>query len=217
MKRATLIFDLDGTILDTLTDLTDSVNYALEKGGFPPREKSEIRFILGNGARNLIYRSLPEKEAEKNLDATLEIFREHYEVNKSRTTAPYAGIVPMMEKLKADGFKIAIVSNKPDDAVQGLCDKFFSDVCDFAIGNCDAFPKKPAPDAIFHAIKKVGGEVENAVYIGDSEVDVLTAKSAGIPCISVMWGFRDVDYLKENGATIFAKDADDLAKIIESL
>lgn len=217
MTRKTIILDLDGTILNTLDDLRDSVNAALEKGGFPLRSLEEIRTFVGNGARNLIIRSLPDDASEETVEKTLSDFKAHYEINKTNKTAPYDGMIELLYALKEKGCKLAIVSNKHDDAVQGLFKKYFSDVCDFALGNCDFLPKKPAPDMVHYAIRQLGEEISSAVYIGDSEVDITTAKNSGIPCISVLWGFRDEDVLIAAGATHTANTATELLEILENL
>ncbi len=216
MKTA-IILDLDGTILNTLDDLCDSVNVALKKGGFPLRTLDEVRNFVGNGAKNLIIRSLGDNATDKNIEKTLSDFKAHYETNKTNKTAPYAGMLEAMSALKTRGCKLAIVSNKHDDAVQGLYEKFFSETCDFALGNCAFLPKKPAPDMILYALEKIGKTVGDAVYIGDSEVDVTTAKNTNIPCISVSWGFRDKEILNAAGAEIIVDTADELITAIESL
>ncbi|MBR3848565.1 MAG: HAD family hydrolase [Oscillospiraceae bacterium] len=216
MKTA-IILDLDGTILNTLDDLCDSVNAALEKNGFPLRTIDEVRNFVGNGAKNLIIRSLGDNANDENIEKTLSDFKAHYETNKTNKTAPYDGMLEALDKLHASGCKLAIVSNKHDDAVQGLYKQFFSDTCDFALGNCDFLPKKPAPDMILYALEKIGKTAEDAVYIGDSEVDVTTAKNTGIPCISVSWGFRDRDVLKAAGAEIIVDTSDELLTAIKNL
>lgn len=216
MKTA-IILDLDGTILNTLNDLCDSVNAALKKNGFPLRTIDEIRNFVGNGAKNLIIRSLGDNASEENIEKTLSDFKAHYETNKTNKTAPYNGMLEALDELHASGCKLAIVSNKHDDAVQGLYKQFFSGTCDFALGNCDFLPKKPAPDMILYALEKIGKTVEDAVYIGDSEVDVITAKNTNIPCISVSWGFRDKDVLKAAGAEIIVDTPDELLKAIKNL
>ncbi len=217
MNKTAIILDLDGTILNTLEDLTDSVNFALENGGFPTRTIDEIRTFVGNGAKNLIVRALPEGESEETLNKTLAAFKAHYETNKTNKTSPYDGMPEVLAELKKRGCKLAIVSNKHDDAVQGLFNQFFSDTCDFALGNCDFLPKKPAPDMILYALEKIGKTVEDAVYIGDSEVDVVTADNTNIPCISVLWGFRDEDVLKASGAKIIANNPRDIITALENL
>ncbi len=217
MNKTAIILDLDGTILDTLDDLTDSVNFALSGFGFPTHTREKIRSIVGNGAKNLILNALPKDAAEDNLERTLAAFKAHYETNKTNKTAPYDGIIDVLRELVARGCKLAIVSNKHDDAVQGLHRQFFSDVCDFALGNCDTLPKKPAPDMVHYAISKLGKDVPSAVYVGDSEVDIETAKNSGIPCVSVLWGFRDKDVLKSAGATVTVATPGELIAAIEKL
>lgn len=216
MKTA-IILDLDGTILNTLDDLCDSVNAALTKGGFPLRTLDEVRNFVGNGAKNLIIRALGEYANDETVEKTLSDFKAHYETNKTNKTAPYDGMPEALDKLRALGCKLAIVSNKHDDAVQGLYKQFFSGTCDFALGNCDFLPKKPAPDMIIYALEKIGKAAEDAVYIGDSEVDVITAKNTNIPCISVSWGFRDRDVLTDAGADIIVDTADELIQAIKNL
>ena len=216
MKTA-IILDLDGTILNTLDDLCDSVNAALKKGGFPLRTLDEVRNFVGNGAKNLIIRSLGDNANEETIEKTLSDFKAHYETNKTNKTAPYAGMLEALDELKTRGCKLAIVSNKHDDAVQGLYNQFFSETCDFALGNCDFLPKKPAPDMILYALKKIGKTVDEAVYIGDSEVDVTTAKNTNIPCISVSWGFRDKNILEAAGAEIIVDTPDELLKALKNL
>ncbi len=217
MNKKAIILDLDGTILDTLSDLADSVNFALSKFGFPTHTRDKIRSFIGNGAKNLIISALPDGEKEKSLEKTLSAFKAHYEINKTNKTAPYDGIIDALHELLARGHKLAIVSNKHDDAVQGLYKQFFSDVCSFALGNCDFLPKKPAPDMVYYAVSQLESEISSAVYVGDSEVDIETAKNSGIPCISVLWGFRDEDTLKAAGAEIFISSPDELVSAIEKL
>lgn len=216
MKTA-IILDLDGTILNTLDDLCDSVNAALKKNGFPLRTIAEVRDFVGNGAKNLVIRSLGEYANDETVEKTLTDFKAHYETNKTNKTAPYDGMLETMNKLHASGCKLAIVSNKHDDAVQGLYNQFFTETCDFALGNCDFLPKKPSPDMILYALEKIGKTVEDAVYIGDSEVDVTTAKNTNIPCIAVSWGFRDRDVLESAGAEIIVNTPDELLKAINDL
>ncbi len=217
MEIKAILLDLDGTILNTLSDLTDSVNYMLEKFGFPTHSELEIRSIVGNGAKNLITRSLPERTSDEKFEDCLSVFKKHYEKNKANKTAPYDGIPESLAELKKKGYLLAIVSNKHNDAVLGLKKQFFDDSVSYAIGNIDSIPKKPAPDMLYHTLEQLGVAKENAVYVGDSEVDVTTAKNAGIPCISVTWGFRDRDCLTESGATLFVDSPKDLVEAIENL
>ncbi len=217
MNPKAILLDLDGTILDTLDDLADSVNFALSSLGYPVRTREEIRHIVGNGVVNLITRALPESATKEQFDECLAAFKKHYEKNKTNKTAPYDGIIDVLYELKRRGHKLAIVSNKHNDAVQGLFDLYFTEVADFALGNCDFLPKKPAPDMIYYSIDKLGLPRESALYIGDSEVDIETAKNSGIPCISVSWGFRDEDVLIDSGATTIIHTPAELIDAIEKI
>ena len=217
METKAILLDLDGTILDTLDDLADSVNFALSSLGHPTRTREEIRHIVGNGVVNLITRALPESATEEQFNECLATFKKHYEKNKTNKTAPYEGVIDVLHELKNRGHKLAIVSNKHNDAVQGLFDLYFTDVADFALGNCDFLPKKPAPDMVWYSIDKLGLSRESAVYIGDSEVDIETAKNSELPCISVSWGFRDEDVLIKSGATTIVRNPCDLIDAIESI
>lgn len=217
MAVKALLFDLDGTILDTLDDLCDSVNYALSAHGHPTRTKREIRAILGNGVINLITRSLPEGVSNEQFEECLATYKEHYEINKTNKTAPYKGIPEALSALRADGYKIAIVSNKHDEAAQGLYNLFFSELADFAIGNTAEIPKKPEPDMVFAAAKKLGVSLDEIVFVGDSEVDFQTAKNAGVPCISVTWGFRDEDVLRKAGADCIINSPDELVATVKNM
>ncbi|MBQ8004338.1 MAG: HAD-IIIA family hydrolase [Oscillospiraceae bacterium] len=214
MAIKAILLDLDGTILNTLEDLTDSVNFALSSLGFPTHSISKIRSIVGNGARNLIKRALPENCDDAVFEKCLAAFKAHYEKNKSNKTAPYDGIMPALAKLRAEGFRLAIVSNKHDDAVQGLHKHFFSEYVQFAIGNVEFLPKKPNPDMVHYALEKLGVNCDEAIYVGDSEVDILTAKNSGIPCISVTWGFRNEDVLTDAGADTIVNTPEKLYRVI---
>ncbi len=217
MAVKALLLDLDGTILNTLDDLCDSVNFALSAHGHPTRTKSEIRAIVGNGVINLITRSLPEGVSQKEFEECLATYKEHYEVNKTNKTAPYRGISEALSALRAAGYKLAIVSNKHAEAVEGLYNLFFADVADFALGNSSDIPKKPAPGMVFAAAQKLGVTPDECVFVGDSEVDFQTAQNAGIPCISVTWGFRDEDILRDAGATLFVHSPDELIKAVKAI
>ncbi len=210
-----VLFDLDGTLLDTLEDLTVAVNFALTKMGFPNRKPEEIRRFLGNGAANLVWSSLPEENKDA-LPETLPIFRAYYEKHNREKTRPYPGILPLLERLKGEGFCLAMISNKPDYAVQSLAEEHFS-ILDYAVGEREGVARKPAPDSIFQALTVLGVEKQSSLYVGDSEVDVQTAKAAGIPCIAVTWGFRDLDQLIASGAEHLAHTADELYDLIHSL
>ncbi len=211
------VFDLDGTVLDTLDDLADSVNHALLKNGFPPRTRSEIRAFVGNGIRNLIKRSLPEGAANEFADTVLADFRAHYALHCSDKTHPYAGMTALLGELREAGIKTALVSNKTDSAVQSLAVQYFDGLFDHVAGEKENVPRKPAPDPVNNALSSLGISRENAVYIGDSEVDVLTAKNAELPCICVLWGFRDEDLLRESGAGLTAHTAAELKEQIKDV
>lgn len=203
MKKA-VIFDLDGTLLNTLDDLADSTNYALSRFGYPTRTIEEVRQFVGNGVAKLIERAIPEGKNNPNFEKCLAIFKENYAQNMYNKTAPYNGIIEMLSNLKSKGIKIAVVSNKFDLAVKVLCKKYFEEFIDFAAGENEAqgIRKKPAPDTVLSVLNEFNFAPEDAVYVGDSDVDIMTAKNSKMPCISVTWGFRDEKFLLENGATI---------------
>lgn len=203
MKKA-VIFDLDGTLLNTLDDLADSSNYALSRFGYPTRTIEEVRQFVGNGVAKLIERAIPEGKNNPNFEKCLAIFKENYAQNMYNKTAPYNGIIEMLSNLKSKGIKIAVVSNKFDLAVKELCKKYFEGFIDFAAGENEAqgIKKKPAPDTVISVLNEFNFASEDAVYVGDSDVDIMTAKNSKMPCISVTWGFRDEKFLLENGATI---------------
>ena len=196
----TAIFDLDGTLLDTLQDLADSANYALAQSGFPQRTLDEVRAFVGNGVGMLIHRAVPAGTDPQAEADCLACFRAHYLTNMSHKTAPYPGILPMLDRLRGAGVRLAVVSNKFDGAVKGLCRTYFGDRLDAAIGESEGVARKPAPDTVFKALADLGLPREGAVYVGDSDVDILTARNAGIPCLSVSWGFRDCSFLLAHGA-----------------
>ena len=205
MKYSTYIFDLDGTLLDTLNDLAAAVNYALRQHGMPEHTIDDVRKFVGNGVRKLMERAIPDGEKNPDFEATFATFREYYMHHSLDTTRPYPGIKETLEALKAQGCRLAVVSNKMMAATQELCQYFFADTIEVAIGENEAagIRKKPAPDTVFEALRQLGEEKENAVYIGDSDVDYETACNSGLPCISVLWGFRDRDFLIQHGAKTF--------------
>ncbi len=196
----TIIFDLDGTLLDTLEDLTDSVNYAMEKFGFPVHTIEEIRRFVGNGAPKLIERSIPQGKENPSYDAVLAAFKEYYAAHCEDKTNPYEGVMALLADLKEKGYRLAVVSNKFDGAVKRLCGKYFGDYIEVAIGESADVKRKPAPDTVYRALRELSCDGSRAVYVGDSEVDIQTAKNASLPCISVTWGFRTAEQLKAAGA-----------------
>lgn len=199
----TYIFDLDGTLLSTLNDLTASTNYALRWAGMPERTIEEIRMFVGNGVKLLMERAIPNGINNPKFEETYAKFREHYLEHNLDTTSPYDGIPELLRELKRRGKKLAIVSNKFYAATQDLAKHFFPDTIKVAIGERETIRKKPAPDTVLEALRQLGASKEGAVYIGDSDVDIMTAKNCGLPCISVLWGFRDKDFLIQHGGTIF--------------
>ena len=199
----TYIFDLDGTLLSTLDDLVASTNYALRWAGMPERTVEEVRMFVGNGVKLLMERAIPNGINNPKFQETYAKFREHYMEHNLDTTCPYEGIPELLRELKRRGKKLAIVSNKFYAATQELAKHFFPDTIEVAIGERDSIRKKPAPDTVLEALKQLGASKDNAVYIGDSDVDIMTAKNCDLPCISVLWGFRDKDYLIKHGGTIF--------------
>ena len=204
-----ILFDLDGTLLDTLEDLADSVNYALEQHGYPQRTLEEIRTFVGNGAAMLIKLATSESE---DYEQVLRTFQSYYKTHCQVKTGPYAGVLEALREIRAE-YPVAVVSNKPDPAVKTLCDDYFDGV--FALGERADCPRKPAPDMLYKAMEHLG--VTKAVYVGDSEVDVITAKNAGMPCISVLWGFRTEAEIREYGDSIFCTDPKQLPEIVRSL
>lgn len=205
MKYSTYIFDLDGTLLDTLADLAAAVNYALRQHGMPEHTIDDVRKFVGNGVRKLMERAIPDGEKNPDFEATFATFREYYMHHSLDTTRPYPGIIETLEALKAKGCRLAVVSNKMMAATKELCQHFFADTIEVAIGENEAagIRKKPAPDTVFEALRQLGEEKDSAVYVGDSDVDLETANNSGLPCISVLWGFRDRDFLIQHGAKTF--------------
>ena len=198
----TYIFDLDGTLLDTLGDLASSVNYALRTHNMPEHSIDDVRRFVGNGVRLLMERAVPDGAANPHFDETFATFRQHYMEHSLDTTRPYDGIPETLAELKSRGCRLAVVSNKFMSATQELIRHFFPDTIEVAIGEHEAegIRKKPAPDTVFAALAQLGVWKENAVYVGDSDVDIQTAINSGLPCISVLWGFRDRDFLIQHGA-----------------
>lgn len=213
MKYDAVIWDMDGTILNTLEDLCDSVNYALEKYGYPERTLEQTRCSVGNGIRRLMELSVPGGEENPRFENIFDAFKEHYAGNRRNKTRPYDGIDTVLEALKAKGIKMAVVSNKVDVAVQELARDFYPQM-DFALGETEGLARKPAPDMVEKALEVLGVSKAEAVYIGDSEVDVLTAKNSGLDCISVLWGFRTREELISHGASVFASSPDELLGLI---
>lgn len=212
MSYQTYIFDLDGTLLDTLGDLAASVNYAMRTHGMPEHTVDEVRCFVGNGVRRLMERAVPVGTAHPVFEAAFATFRRHYMEHSLDTTRPYEGIPEMLCELKRRGRHTAVVSNKFDAATKELCRHFFADTIDVAVGEHEAegIRKKPAPDTVLQALSQLGVGQEGTVYVGDSDVDILTARNSGLPCISVLWGFRDREFLLAHGAETFITQPSEL-------
>lgn len=215
MNYQTWIFDLDGTLLDTLGDLAASVNYALRRCDMPEHSMDNVRRFVGNGVRLLMERAVPGGAANPLFAEAFSTFRTHYMVHSLDTTRPYDGIPALLSELKRQGRLTAVVSNKFDAATKELCRHFFPDTIDVAIGEHEAegIRKKPAPDTVIEALRQLGAPREGAVYVGDSDVDLMTARNSGLPCISVLWGFRDRDFLLQHGATRFVSSPEELLQL----
>lgn len=213
----TVIFDLDGTLLNTLDDLTDSVNFALGEMGYPLHTADEVRMMVGNSVVYLIEKALPEGVDKETFDKTLALFESHYQTNMRNKTAPYDGIMPMLEKVKADGYKMAVVSNKPDVFTKELVSELFGEYIPLAIGRSDDMPRKPAPDMVLYAMDKLGSDKSTTVYVGDSEVDAVTSKNAGLPCVGCLWGFRDRETLESAGAEYIVSSPDELVGLMKTI
>ena len=210
-----VLFDLDGTVLDTLADLVNSVNYVLKTFGFPHRSVTEVRGFLGNGIRKLIERSLPEPVEPERFEKILGCFREYYTAHCEIKTKPYPGILSLVEKIKEAGIAVGMVSNKNDAAVQTLAETFFPGVFDVVMGQRETLAPKPAPDMVNLALGTLGLDAKRCLYVGDSEVDKMTADNAGMDCALVTWGFRDVDFLAALKATVMIECPDELLSFLE--
>ena len=200
MKYQLIIFDMDGTILDTLEDLADSLNVTLEKNGYKKRTLAEVRSFVGNGLRKLMERGVGQAISEEELDRLCAQHKEYYSLHCMDKTKPYEGITELLKKLRKAGCKTAVVSNKADYAVQKLVEQYFNGLFDIAVGEKPSVRRKPAPDSVNEVLRQLQIPKENAVYIGDSDVDVETARNVNMDCIAVDWGFRDRDYLHSIGA-----------------
>jgi phosphoglycolate phosphatase len=207
-----LLFDLDGTLLDTLADLTDATNHTLRHFGCPERSMAEMRQIVGNGALRQMTLSLPGNADDPDVQQVLSFYKDYYNSHCRIKTRPYGEIPEVLAEL-AKTYPIAVVSNKPDSAVKPLCEEYFPGF--YALGESAACPRKPAPDMVYKAMQAIG--VEKCIYVGDSEVDIRTAKNAGVSCLSVLWGFRDRDILEGEGGTHFCAEPAEMAGMLEDL
>ena len=207
-----IIFDMDGTVIDTLKDMTISMNHVLESHSFPARSHEEIRSFVGNGIKKLVERSVPQGTDEKETEACYQDMLTYYQAHSLDNTAPYPGISELMEKLRADGFKMAIVTNKAQSAAEDISNKFFGPIVDSVVGDDKKSPLKPDPYNIHKIMKLFDCKEGEAVYIGDSEVDKLTAENSGLPFFGVAWGFRGRAFLEAQGAKCISDDAEELYK-----
>jgi phosphoglycolate phosphatase len=218
MSYRVAIFDLDGTLLDTLEDLYLATNQALARHSLPLRARDEVRLFVGNGVEALIRRAVPAGTEEATVLSVLADFKTTYAAICEDHTRPYDGIPALLQALRARGVRVAVVSNKFDAATKKLCAKYFGDLVEVAVGERAGVRKKPAPDTVFEALRELGvtaeGSAKGAVYIGDSDVDIETAKNCGMDCISVTWGFRDEEFLIANGAETLAHTPEKLLGII---
>lgn len=215
MHYTSILFDLDGTLLDTLGDLTAAMNRTLTRHGLPERTRQQMRTALGNGARRLMELSVPSGTDSALFETLLAEYNADYAAHCRIETAPYPGVAALLRTLRTQGRKLAIVSNKPDEAVRALRAEFFADTVPIAVGEKQGIRRKPAPDTLLTAMAQLGAERTSTVYVGNSEVDIATARAADLPCISVLWGFRDRDALEQAGAQQFAADAGELARLLD--
>ena len=212
-----IVFDLDGTLTDTLQDLANSTNYSLLQMGWKERSLDEIRRFVGNGVRRLMERAVPANVTNEEFERCFALFQQHYLVHCQDTTGLYPGVEKMLQDVRQRGYRTAIVSNKLQAGVDELYDAFFRDVVDVAIGERGGISRKPAPDMVQLALRELGATLTDTVYVGESEVDVETARNSGLPCISVLWGFRDKAQLAEAGATVFIEHPSQLLCTIETM
>ncbi|MBP3351077.1 MAG: HAD family hydrolase [Lachnospiraceae bacterium] len=210
-----IVFDMDGTLLDTLQDLTNAVNVALSKYGLPEKTVAEVCKVVGNGARNLMKGVVPEGENHPDFEAILEDYKTYYASHCEEETKPYDGIWELLQELKKREYKMAVVSNKPDGAVKILAEKYFPGCFQVAIGDMEGYNRKPAPDLVYKALEELGACKEGAIYVGDSDVDLMTAMNAELPCVSVTWGFRDREFLMFHGASVFIDEPMELLEILQ--
>lgn len=212
----TILFDLDGTLLDTLEDLSDSVNAVMRSYSLPEHDTESVRLFVGNGIGKLMERAMPANTEKAVLEESIARFREFYGQNQSRKTKPYTGVEQMLSELNRAGYSLGVVTNKYEAAAQKLCTHFFGDIFGAVLGDVPERARKPLPDGVYEAIHRLGGCLEESVYIGDSETDVKTAKQAGLPCIGVSWGFRGRGVLTAAGAEFIADTPEDILKYLSN-
>ena len=213
-NKKCVIFDLDGTLLYTLEDLKNSVNFALDKSGFKERSLDEVRQFVGNGIENLMKKSVPDNITEEEFKACFENFKGHYKIHSEDNTKEYNGITELLKILKCKGFLLAVVSNKADFAVNTLCKKYFPDLLDCAFGEREGIKRKPCPDSVNEVVKILKVKKENCYYVGDSEVDVKTAHNAEIECIACTWGFRSKNVLEIENPEYIIDSPEEILRIV---
>ncbi len=216
MKKA-IVFDLDGTLLNTLDDLCDSTNYALAALHFPPRTLDEVRRFVGNGIRKLIERAVPDTASAEQTEECYRVFCEHYKHNMENKTKEYDGISDMLSALQDAGYRMAIVTNKADFAAQELCSTLFGKYVKTVVGSVDGRPNKPAPDGVYYALEQMGVTPDEAVFVGDSEVDIQTAHNAHLDAVGVLWGFRDETQLRATGVKTLVRTPKELKNMLLKL
>ena len=215
MTKKVIIWDLDGTLMDTLQDLYLATNHALRAFGMPERSLDEVRYFVGNGVRRLIQLAVPQGDSNPLFEEVFKEFKAYYVEHCQDNTDLYPGIADTLQALKEAGYRMAVVSNKLQTGVDELHKEYFSQYIDVAIGERQGINRKPAPDMVLLALQELGTDKEEAVYIGDSDVDIMTARNSELPCISVLWGFRDRDFLLEHGATTFARQPGDIIDLLK--
>lgn len=214
MKYTAFIFDLDGTLLNTLEDLKSAVNYALGEMSYPKRTLQEVKSFIGNGIAMLVKRSLPQGVSAEDEEKALELFKKYYALHLNDNTAPYDGIEALLKYLKSMGIKTGVVTNKNHLEAKRLTEKFFGDLIDVTVGHKNSIPTKPNPQALFEAMKELDCDKSNTLFFGDSDVDVLTAHNAGVPCVGVTWGFRDREVLESAGADFIIQSPEEAKKLL---
>ena len=214
MKYKAVIFDMDGTILNTLEDLKNATNYSLRQFGMPERSLEEVRMFVGNGIRKLVERAVPAGTSEEKIAQILDVFLEYYEIHSADNTSPYPGILELVEKLKKSGIKTAVSTNKADVPAQELGREYFNGIFDLIVGQQDGLKVKPAPDSVNKILSILDIQKKDAIYIGDSDVDVQTAKNSGLDFIGVSWGFRGREFLEKNGAKNIVDNANEILDLV---
>ncbi len=215
MKYQVIIFDMDGTLLNTLDDLYDAVNYVLLKFGYPLRTREEVRSFVGNGVQRLVDFAIPNGQNNPHREEIFADFKQYYNIHGREKTQSYPGITELLQELKSRGYQLGVVSNKYDAAVKTLSEIYFPGVFATVVGEREGVRRKPAPDSVFAVLNELRADTSEVLYVGDSEVDIRTAENAGVACISVAWGFRDRDLLEREGAKQIIDDPSELLQFVE--